>query len=58
MCTFNFVMNKYIYFSETNECNSNPCQNGASCIDEVNRYTCSCASGYMGTHCETGNKHL
>lgn len=51
-------MNKYIYFSETNECNSNPCQNGASCIDKVNRYTCSCVSGYMGTHCETGNKHL
>ena len=29
-----------------------PCQNGASCMDEVNGYTCNCVLGYNGTHCE------
>ncbi|XP_070535776.1 uncharacterized protein [Ptychodera flava] len=38
------------------ECASNPCQNGAICVDEVNQYSCSCATGYIGTNCETGVK--
>ncbi|XP_061164208.1 von Willebrand factor A domain-containing protein 2-like isoform X4 [Saccostrea echinata] len=33
-------------------CNSNPCQNGGNCIDGYNQYTCSCAQGYTGVHCE------
>ena len=40
-------------FSDTNECASNPCQNGATCIDAVNSYTCNCAAGYEGTLCQT-----
>ena len=49
---------KYDVFfaSDTNECASNPCQNGAECDDEVNRYTCECKPGYVGTNCETGEK--
>ena len=39
---------------EINECDSNPCQNGASCVDEVNRHSCVCKPGFVGTHCETG----
>ena len=35
-----------------NECESNPCQNGGVCTDNVNGYTCSCADGYNGTDCE------
>ena len=32
-----------------NECASNPCQNGAPCVDGVNGYTCTCAgTGYTG----------
>ncbi len=26
--------------------------NGATCHDEINRYTCTCVPGYMGTDCE------
>ncbi|XP_062584658.1 sushi, von Willebrand factor type A, EGF and pentraxin domain-containing protein 1-like [Saccostrea cucullata] len=35
-----------------NTCNSNPCQNGGSCIDGENQYTCNCIHGYTGVHCE------
>ena len=36
------------------ECESMPCLFGATCNDAVNSYTCTCASGYAGVHCETG----
>ncbi|XP_066275447.1 polycystin-1-like protein 2 [Branchiostoma lanceolatum] len=37
---------------EFDECASNPCQNGAVCNDQVHGYTCACALGYDGVHCE------
>ena len=40
--------------TDTDECASNPCQNGATCNDAVNQYTCACAAGYESTLCETG----
>ena len=40
--------------SDINECNSRPCENGATCNDEVDAYNCSCVDGYNGTNCETG----
>ena len=41
-------------FTDINECSSIPCQNGATCIDAVNLFTCNCASRYTGTLCQTG----
>ncbi|XP_066275649.1 fibropellin-1-like [Branchiostoma lanceolatum] len=38
---------------DVDECISAPCQNGATCQDEVNSFTCQCAPGYAGTLCET-----
>ncbi|KAM3825296.1 protein crumbs homolog 2 [Vipera latastei] len=35
----------------TNECESQPCQNGGSCLDLVNSYQCDCSPGYTGTEC-------
>ncbi|XP_030847896.1 protein MTL1 [Strongylocentrotus purpuratus] len=36
-----------------NECTSNPCVNGATCLDDPYGYfTCECTHGYHGTHCE------
>ncbi|XP_062584734.1 sushi, von Willebrand factor type A, EGF and pentraxin domain-containing protein 1-like isoform X2 [Saccostrea cucullata] len=35
-----------------NTCGSNPCQNGATCTNGENKYTCDCPSGYSGVHCE------
>lgn len=34
------------------DCAPNPCQNGGTCTDGVNAYTCACAEGYWGTTCE------
>ncbi|XP_015758226.1 PREDICTED: EGF-like repeat and discoidin I-like domain-containing protein 3 [Acropora digitifera] len=36
-----------------NECLSSPCQNGATCSDEVNKYSCTCQVGYIGYNCQT-----
>ncbi|XP_048369306.1 protein crumbs homolog 2 isoform X1 [Sphaerodactylus townsendi] len=33
------------------ECESQPCQNGGSCMDLVNSYRCQCVPGYSGVDC-------
>jgi len=43
----------YIFILDIDECSSAPCQNAGTCNDQVDSYTCSCAAGYVGTHCET-----
>ena len=43
-----------MYVVDIIECNSNPCTNGGTCTDRVNRYICKCRAGYTGTNCETG----
>ncbi|XP_035685325.1 uncharacterized protein LOC118421892 [Branchiostoma floridae] len=37
----------------SDECASDPCNNGGTCTDGVNGYTCDCAAGYEGDNCET-----
>ncbi|XP_060567440.1 uncharacterized protein LOC132726185, partial [Ruditapes philippinarum] len=37
---------------DINECASNPCKNGATCVDRVNSYQCQCSPGYIGTNCD------
>lgn len=34
------------------DCPGHQCQNGATCIDGVNSYTCGCPSTYTGRFCE------
>ena len=38
--------------SVVDECMSSPCENGGTCLDRVNKYTCSCAPSFTGTNCE------
>ena len=39
----------YIYLStDLDECSSSPCENGATCHDRVNGYTCACATLTQG----------
>lgn len=35
------------------ECADNPCQNGATCVDDIDSFTCSCAHGKV-----QGNKYM
>ena len=39
---------------DIDECASGPCQNGATCVDGVNSYTCTCLPGYYDLTCSTG----
>lgn len=36
---------------EINECESNPCWNGATCHDLVGMYACDCVPGFDGPTC-------
>ena len=40
---------------DIDECATGPCQNGGSCTDQINDYTCACVDGYDGLNCENGN---
>ena len=37
---------------DIDECISNPCTSGSSCINEMNWYRCLCSYFYQGTNCE------
>ncbi|XP_069125355.1 protein eyes shut-like [Argopecten irradians] len=37
-------------FAQT--CLSNPCQNGGTCVDGLDRYSCLCLTGWSGINCE------
>ena len=36
-----------------NECTSNPCRHGATCVDQYNGFLCQCAAGWQGPRCDT-----
>uniref|UniRef100_A0A4W6DAV1 Neurocan n=1 Tax=Lates calcarifer TaxID=8187 RepID=A0A4W6DAV1_LATCA len=38
--------------SDIDDCQSNPCQNGGTCIDEINSFVCLCLPSYGGATCE------
>ena len=37
---------------EVNECLSNPCYNGAYCVDSLASFSCDCLAGFDGSFCE------
>ena len=37
---------------KVDECLSSPCQNGATCIDRVFGFQCTCQPGWSGKLCE------
>lgn len=44
--------------ADVDECQSNPCLNGATCLDGVNSFSCLCLPSYTGELCEQGQLHL
>ena len=49
-----YVVFRICVVLDINECDSSPCQNGGSCGDEVNKFSCTCAVGFEGATCQTG----
>ena len=39
--------------SDIDECASSPCQNGGTCIDEVNSFKCECTTCGCSNHTST-----
>ena len=46
------------YIADINECASNPCQNGGTCTDGINQYTCACVPGYDGAECQNSKSKI
>ena len=44
----------YCELADINECDSDPCQHGATCDNQVNGFQCTCMPGYSGARCEVG----
>jgi len=38
--------------NDNNECSSNPCRNGGTCVDQLNGYVCVCPSDRTGANCD------
>ena len=49
LCTMWLVL-----FSDKNECATNPCSNGAQCVNIDGSYVCNCPTGWTGVLCDIG----
>ena len=38
--------------SAIDDCNPNPCENGGTCTDGINAFTCDCEEDFTGLRCE------
>ena len=47
-----------LIIADIDDCAVQPCQNGATCIDAVNDYTCNCVDGYTGKNCSIGKNRV
>ena len=57
---FNIIKSEIFHSLDIDDCNQNPCENGGTCTDGVNDYTCDCIEGWQGVNCEIpgNNKFL
>uniref|UniRef100_A0A3B3SAZ3 Coagulation factor VII, like n=1 Tax=Paramormyrops kingsleyae TaxID=1676925 RepID=A0A3B3SAZ3_9TELE len=43
-------------YSEEDECESAPCHNGGTCMDQTKSYTCICPHGFEGKDCQLAER--
>lgn len=46
------VFDQFKNLFNINECETNPCKNGASCLDLFGGYLCQCSDGWNGKNCD------
>lgn len=52
-CCFIYLFcNFWIWFSDVNDCEKQPCKNGGQCRDLDGDYSCQCPSPYVGKQCQ------
>ncbi|KAK7828750.1 hypothetical protein U0070_006535 [Myodes glareolus] len=51
----NWVRCSWLKSYDFDECHSNPCRNGATCVDGFNTFRCLCLPSYVGALCEQGS---
>ena len=56
MFQFEFII--YIFLADIDECLCNPCGANGQCVNEVNKYTCTCDAGWTGTNCDEGKGYI
>ena len=38
-------------FPDVDECHTSPCENGATCVEEIDGYRCLCTEQYLNINC-------
>ena len=46
---------RFQFVLDIDECQSQPCQNGGTCVGDIDSYNCNCLQFYTGRNCEIGN---
>ena len=41
----------HVMFPDVDECETSPCQNDGTCVDELDGYTCQCTDQWYGANC-------
>ena len=54
--TLKSIVCDHLLQEEVDECMSDPCANGATCIDGLASVTCQCAAGFTGLFCDVSSK--
>ena len=49
-----FFTTQMLHQSDIDECDNEPCTNGATCVEQKKGYKCMCAGGWQGTLCHKG----
>lgn len=45
---------EHLIYLDVNECESLPCANNGTCINNLGSYTCDCTEGWKNPDCKTG----
>uniref|UniRef100_A0A674J6I1 Sushi, nidogen and EGF like domains 1 n=1 Tax=Terrapene triunguis TaxID=2587831 RepID=A0A674J6I1_9SAUR len=52
------LMLAFVFADDSQNCSTNPCKNGGTCVPGVEVYLCDCIPGFKGRRCELACKKL